>query len=366
MKYAVFIIAIFFIDCPFTAMAQDSITQEENLLKKFTLSGYADIYYSYDFNRPENNDRAPFLYNFNRHNEVNINLAFLKASFNDERVRANLALAAGTYMNANYSAEPSTLKNLFEANVGFKISRKQNLWLDIGVMPSHIGFESAIGKDNWTLTRSMLAENSPYFETGIKLGYTTKDEKLSLSALALNGWQRIKRVDGNSLISWGTQVNYKASDKITINYSTFLGTDKPDSSRLWRFYHNLYAIAQLNKKVGLTAGFDIGHEQNAQNKSSYNVWYSPVIILRVIPVSNLAIALRGEYYKDKTGVIISTGTANGFDTFGASLNFDYSPTNNLLLRIEGRYLNSKDKIFPKETQLKNNNSAATFSASINF
>jgi hypothetical protein len=366
MKYAVFIIVLFFVDMPTSASAQDSLTQKENLLKKFTFNGYAEAYYSYDFNQPENNDRPPFIYNFNRHNEVNINLAFIKASFNDERVRANLALAAGTYMNANYSAEPGTLKNIFEANVGFKLTRKQNLWFDIGIMPSHIGFESAIGKDNWTLTRSMLAENSPYFETGIKLGYTTSDGRLSAAAFALNGWQRVKRVDGNSLISWGTQVNYKVSDKIIVNYSTFLGTDKPDSARLWRIYHNLYATAQFNQQVGITAGLDIGQEQNPQNKSAYNVWYSPVIIVRVIPAANLAIALRGEYYKDKTGVIIPTFTANGFDTFGASLNFDYSPTNNLMLRIEGRYLNSKDKIFPKETLLQNNNSAVTFSASISF
>lgn len=366
MKYAVFIIVLLSIGVPSDALAQDSVKLKENLLKKFTFSGYADIYYSYDFNQPENNNRPTFIYNFNRHNEVNINLAFIKASFNDERVRANLALAAGTYMNANYSAEPATLKNIFEANVGFKISRKHNLWFDIGIMPSHIGFESAIGKDNWTLTRSLLAENSPYFETGIKIGYTTSDEKLSVSALALNGWQRIQRIDGNSLVSWGTQVNYKPSDKITLNYSTFLGSDKADSSRLWRFYHNLYAIMQFNKQIGITAGLDIGQEQNLQNKSAYNVWYSPVVIVRVIPAPNFAVSLRGEYYKDKKGVIIPTSSLNGFDTFGTSLNLDYSPTNNLLLRIEGRYLHSKEKIFLKESQLKSNNSAVTFSASISF
>jgi Putative beta-barrel porin-2, OmpL-like. bbp2 len=86
----------------------------------------------------------------------------------------------------------------------------------------------------------------------------------------------------------------------------------------------------------------------------------------VILAANFAIALRGEYYEDEKGVIIPTSTTNGFNTFGTSLNVDYSPTNNLLLRIEGRYLNSKDKIFAKDALLKNNNSALTFSASIGF
>ena len=29
-----------------------------------------------------------------------------------------IALAAGTYMNANYAAEPGVLKNIYEANAG--------------------------------------------------------------------------------------------------------------------------------------------------------------------------------------------------------------------------------------------------------
>jgi hypothetical protein len=40
-------------------------------------------------------------------------------------------------------------------------------------MPSHIGFESVISADCWTLTRSLLAENSPYYETGMRLEATS-------------------------------------------------------------------------------------------------------------------------------------------------------------------------------------------------
>lgn len=75
-----------------------------------TFSGYVEGYYSYDFNKPSNNTKPGFLYSHNRHNEFTVNLAFVKGSYNTERVRANLAVAAGTYMNANYAAEPATLK----------------------------------------------------------------------------------------------------------------------------------------------------------------------------------------------------------------------------------------------------------------
>jgi hypothetical protein len=346
--------------------AQDTTVQASSK-DQFTVSGYVEAYYSYDLNKPADNNRPGFLYSHNRSNEFNLNLAFIKGSYTSERVRANLAVAAGTYMNANYTAEPGVLKNVFEANVGYKLSRTKTLWLDMGIMPSHIGFESAISKDCRTVTRSLLADNSPYYESGAKLTYGTDNGKWSVSAMALNGWQRIQRVAGNSLMSWGTQVQYKPTDIVLLNYSTFLGTDKPDSARLWRYFHNLYGIFRLSNKVEATLGFDIGQEQATKGKSKLNTWYSPVAIVRYAPVDQWAIAVRGEYYNDEHGVIISTGTKNGFKTWGISGNLDYLPVKNIALRIEGRLLNSKDKIFLKdESGTSSSNTAVTFSAAVSF
>jgi hypothetical protein len=350
------------------AMAQDT-TKTKNPL---TISGYAEAYYNYDFNRPVNNSMPGFLYNFNRVGEVNLNLGFIKANYTADRVRANLALAAGTYVNANYAAEPGVLKNVFEANVGVKISKDANLWIDAGILPSHIGFESAVGKDNWALTRSLVAENTPYFESGLKLGFTTKDEKLYLSAMYLNGWQRIQRVDGNTTPAFGTQITYKPAANVTLNYSTFTGSDKPDSVRLMRYYHNFYGIFQLAEKFGITAGFDYGTEQKAKGSSDYNNWFVPVLIARYSPSPKVNIAARGEYFQDKNGVIISTGTDNGFKTFGVSANIDYAIFPGVLWRVETRNLSSKDRIFLERTDSnaeemhKKNNFFLTTSISIAF
>lgn len=344
------------------AMAQDTAKQTSPL----TISGYAEAYYSYDFNKPADNNRPGFLYSHNRHNEFTANLAYIKAAYNTERIRANVALAAGTYINANYAAESGVMKNIFEANAGYKVSTKHNLWFDIGIFPSHIGFESAVSKDCWALTRSLMAENSPYYESGAKLTYSTNDGKWTFSALALNGWQRIKRVDANSKMNWGTQVAYKPTSRITLNYSTFYGSDKPDSVRLNRLFHNIYGIFQFADQWGFTAGLDIGTEQKTKGGSAMNTWYSPVGILRFTPVSKWAFALRGEYYEDKNGVIIATGTPNGFRTSGISINADYLPFSNLALRAEARWLKSKDAIFSKDDIATDNTTTVTFSAAVSF
>ncbi len=353
----------------FLAMALGSIGMlaQNNDKKPLAFSGYAEVYYQYDFNNPQNNNRPGFVYSHNRNNEVNLNLGFIKANFNAERVRANLAVATGTYMNANYAVEPGVLKNIYEATVGIRLSKSNNLWLDAGIMSSHIGFESAIGKDCWTLTRSMAAENSPYFETGAKISYATSDGKWFISGLVLNGWQHIQKIDGNSTLSFGHQLTYKPNEKIILNSSSFIGNDKADDSRRMRYFHNFYGTYQVNKEFGIAAGFDVGAEQKEKGSSSYNIWYTPTLILRYSPSERLSIAARGEYYQDKNGVIISTGTPDGFKTFGYSVNVDYYILSNVVWRTELRNLHSKDAVFiDRDSDLQKNSLSAVTSLAISF
>ncbi len=334
--------------------------------KALTFSGYLEGYYTYDFGRPDNHNRPSFMYSHNRHNEININLGFIKAAYQTEKVRANLALAVGTYMNANYSAEPTVMKNIYEANLGVKISKKKDLWIDAGIMPSHIGFESAIGKDNWTVTRGLYAENSPYFNTGAKITYITDNGKWLVSGIVMNGWQRIYRPDGNNSLAFGHQITYKPSSKIILNRSSFVGNDKPDSIKQMRYFHNLYGQFHFNEKWALTAGFDVGAEQKSKGSEQYNAWYAPVLIAKYSPSTKHNIAARVEYYNDKNGVIIGTGTANGFHTWGYSINYDYLIASNVMWRIEARSLKSKDKIFTKASLPTQNNFTATTALTYSF
>ena len=346
---------------------QKQTTANEERARPLTFSGFAEAYYGFDFNRPSNNARPGFVYSHNRHNEVNINLAFLKGSYSTDRARANMALGVGTYMNANYSAEPGVLKNIYEANAGVKLSKKTDLWIDAGVMPSHIGFESAHTPSCWTLTRSIIADNSPYFKSGARLSYTSKNGRWYVAGLALNGWQRIQRVDGNSTIGGGTQITFKPSDKVMLNYSTFFGNDKPDSVHQARIFHNVYGIFQLTEKFGIIADLDYGMEQRSKGSSDWNNWLGTALIIQYKPTTGTAIAVRGEYYIDEDGVIIATGTPNGFKTSGFSTNFDYYILNNVLWRIEGKVFNSEDAIFiDRSGAAANTSPVATTSLSINF
>lgn len=350
----------------FVAGLTPAFSQEDKEPSPFTVNGYVEVYYAYDFGKPANNTRPGFVYSFNRHNEVNLNLGFLRGSYNTDNVRANLALMAGTYANANLAAEPGVLKNIYEANAGVKISSEKNLWVDAGIFGSHIGFESAIGKDCWNLTRSILADNTPYYEAGAKVSYTSDNGKWFLSGLVLNGWQRIQRVEGNSLPSFGTQITFKPNSSVTLNSSTFIGTDKPDSARQMRYFHNFYGIFQVSDKVGLILGLDYGVEEQSAETSSTNPWLSPVVIAKFTLGEKLALALRGEYYEDENGIIIATGTPNGFKTTGLSANLDYMITPNAVWRFEIRNFTSKDEVFTENGAPSKSNTFVGTSLAVSF
>ena len=70
---------------PFALQAQDTTKATKSFV---TFSAYADIYYAYDFNDPKDNNRPGFIYQYSRHNEVALNLGFIKASYSGAKSRA--------------------------------------------------------------------------------------------------------------------------------------------------------------------------------------------------------------------------------------------------------------------------------------
>lgn len=332
---------------PISMAAQDS--------SKLSLSAYAEVYYQYDFNKPLSKDRPAFLYNHKRHNEFNLNIGVLKAAYTNKKVRGNIALMAGNYPQYNLAAEPAIMQPVLEANAGYIFSDKWSI--DVGILPSHIGVESAISKDCWNLSRSLLAENSPYFETGIKLNYTAK-EKWSTSLLVLNGWQNIRET--NSAKAIGTQVQFKPNAKWLFNSSTFIGNEKPDTvAKQVRFFHNFYTTYTVTPKLNVALLFDIGTE-------GVKTWYGTALLLQYTAVEKFRIGLRLENYKDKNGVMIPVSQPGGFNVMGFSLNTDFIPVKNIAFRAEARYLHAANKLFDKNGITKRDNLALLGSMAVSF
>ena len=152
----------------------DSVMKVDSSLKaalkkrSLTLEGYVDVYYSYAASHPAGGTR-PYVVNYNRDNEINLDLAYVSLKYTSDRIRAAFTPGFGTYMNANYADERQTLENILEAYVGIRLFKDKNIWLDGGVFSSPYTNETVYSFDQLTYTRSLGAENTPYYLTGAKL-----------------------------------------------------------------------------------------------------------------------------------------------------------------------------------------------------
>lgn len=298
---------------------------------------YIDTYYGAQFGlfNTDQKELPDFIFSHHRHNEVNLNLGLLHFSHNSNRVRGNFGVMAGTYANRNLADEPGVLKNIYEANAGVRLTENHALWLDMGVMESHIGFESAITQEQNFMTRSILAENSPYYSAGVDLNYTTANEKFLFSLLALNGWQTIAQENTGSFPAVGHRFYYQPNEALSINSSSYFGREQTAHGLRNRIFHNLYAKIE-NEAKGINAIFGLDYGLQRDSSSGWNEWVGVVMEAKKELFNHFAFASRLEYFYDAGNTIIPYGTFGLFENIGATLSIAYAPVDNVLLRLESR------------------------------
>lgn len=173
-----------------THFSQGQTAIDSTVKGQWKLSGYGEMYFSLNRLTSRGQHTSDFQYNHIKTNQLAINHSSIGIDHEGRNIRAGIALHTGTYVKANYSAETPLLQAIYKAHVGVRFTKNKDAWLEAGVFPSYIGFEGVNAFDNATLTRSLLAENSPYFLSGLRANYPL-NPKNELAAYLLTGWQRI-------------------------------------------------------------------------------------------------------------------------------------------------------------------------------
>ncbi len=317
--------------------------------------GFLDTYYAYDFNNPKNHERE-FTTQPVRHNEFNLNLAFIEAKIQQEKTRGRLALQLGNSVTKNSASEPTDgttsgpqdTKYIQEAFVGKKIGDKT--WIDAGIFLGNIGAESWISKDNWTYTRALNLDYVPYYSSGVRVEHQI-DQKQSLQLQLLNGWQNIS--ENNHGKALGMQYKRSLNETTTFTYNNFFGDEEVVSVKpRFRGYHNFIFQWIKSDEWQYLGSFDFGH-QSQQNSNGVDGWFATSVTSRRVLNADQALALRVEYYADPHQSNVVTSTPRGFRVYGASLNFDQKLDQNVLWRSEIRGFKSEDEIYPTSTNKRN-------------
>ncbi len=363
MKFS-FTLILVFLGFEFNSVtAQNYAEEKKDDSARFVIGGYLDVYYGFDFNKPADKNR-PYFVSSSRHNEVAINLAILDIIYTAPRVRFALKPAFGTFMQNNFASEPILLRNLYEANVGFRPFKKKEIWIDAGNFYSPYTNESAISKDHLTYTRSMSAENVPYYLSGIRASIEL-NKKWHTYLYMLNGWQVIQSQGKHKAL--GTQLEYKASKKLLLNWNTFIGNVSTDSSpnMRMRYFTDVFALWNMDGKFSVTA-CALGGLQNRLDtaaRSYQSNWYSANVQARYRITKQHSISAKAEFFKDKQSVLVTPITqVKGFDYRSITATWNISIVENMMLRFEAKTMFSPDKIFKTPNGTPTNHSNLVISS----
>ena len=338
-----------------TAQTADSsyhATPGRDTTRKLTFGGFVDTYHAWDFDRPHTFDRA-FTTQPARYAEFNVNLAYLETKVTGPRYRGRFAAQWGTSVQSNYFNEPrngivsgpSVSQFIQEATAGYQLG--PTLWIDGGIFFAHVGYESWISRDNLTYTRSMVADFSPYYESGVKFTWTPS-RRVTTTFAAVNGWQVISAE--NESPGGGIRIDYYPNAKVTLTYDNYVGNSAPDTiAARTRFYHDVILQYNPDDRWQLATVYAIGTQNRSTSRGGTASWWGTTTIAKYHASKTAAIVGRFESYRDPSQVIVSTNLPNAFKTMSASLGLDVNFRQPVLWRTEIRGYRSVGNVWPLHT-----------------
>ncbi len=256
-----------------------------------------------------------------------LNLGTVQLTISDPGWSVDVVAQAGDYVDRNSAAEPSWAKPIHTARLTAWLT--PSVSVEAGVLPSHIGLESARNASNWTMSRSWVAEFSPFFETGVALGVTDPNWG-NAKILVIDGWQQINNTNGE--LAWGTQLTLTPHPATTLGLNTYFGNEGAiGASRIDRRFLDLTWVQSLSDTWKMSAAWDWGNQSGGTAPN----WYGGSVISRWAISSNQAIAGRLEWFQDPHGAVVP----NGATMVSSSVNWDIQATPEVLTRLEARWDN---------------------------
>jgi hypothetical protein len=281
----------------------------------YSFGAYAETYYGHSLTNPQTDEKSALFYNHTSLNQPAVNVGLIEFSASKSRWIFRGDFMLGTYSQKNLATEPGILKLIYQLNVTLALAPKHQLML--GIMPSHIGLESAKNWENPSFSRSYIAENSPYYETGLAWVYSPS-QRLSLKLFALTGWQTMQKFRP----ALGTQLSVENAKGIRFNSSGFIG----DEGRGLRVFYDNYVQIPLSSTVSWILCEDVGFE-------SGNFWHGGSTFLTWKAKPALKLSGRLEYYADPKAIIL----AESFSDLSQSLSADYQLSSCGMLRTEWKH-----------------------------
>ena len=347
--------------------------------KFFTPEIRADLTYTFDFNRPQDDSMGGSSELF-RSNEIQLEQLGIGGDFHWDNVRARFMTQFGEYSTATIRNDPSYAKGqwdladadryLSEAYGGYHLNVMHGINIDAGIFMSYIGLFSYYNFDNWAYQPSYVSSNTPWFFQGIRI-QMFPTHHLKIEPWIINGWQSY--ASANSRKGLGGQIKYTPFSWMNIISNNYgLGHDDlytPNRARIHT--DNSLEIKYYDKpgtgidKMAFSVTGDLGCEfgggvschgdtkggpkQSFVGIMVYNRWWfdrdlfgfslgggvinNPGRYLVLLPPINgetaASAAINSPYFTENPG--------DPFKAWDSSGTFDYMPRQWLTFRFEGDF-----------------------------
>jgi hypothetical protein len=324
----------------------------------FTLAGWVEAFYSFNFNQPSNG--ITNLRGFdNRHNSFQLSNVVLDLRWDWENLVGRIMLQWGLTPATYYLAEPlrsaagtgvgessfALWQFLQEANIGYRLPLGTGLLVEAGLFISPVGPEGMAVRDDFLYSRSNLFYGLPFYHVGIRLSYEL-DEHLTVLAWGINGWNQV--LDNNDEKSFILQLTWTPVESVTANLIYVSGVERAaypaaaperqlsSSDPLpWRHLLDANVTAALTDWLELVAQLDAGFEPSRLGMA---YWAAGALSLRVSPIEWLSIAARGDFFHEGVPAGASPIFWNGASwVSSATVGLDLHPEDHFSFRIEYRH-----------------------------
>lgn len=309
-------------------------------VENLRIGAYLDLYYG-RFNPTGSETEVPYMVNMNQSGQVAVNLACIDLRYTKGRIRSRLIPGFGTYMNANYTGEPGGLAYLVEANAGYCLNVKRQIWLDAGILSSPYSNESCISKDHLMYSRSLAPEFVPYYLSGLKFSIPLRSN-LKFMLYFLNGWQQIR--DRNRSPALGTQLEWQVGKRSLINWNTYIGNEQnPEAGfkgtlQKMRWFSDIYWVYNPDGNISATACAYLGVQEYASGfLRRHAAWWQVNAQVRMKFSEMHSLSGRLEYFSDPNKAIMTDLKPGQTSVLGsAGLCWNMKVSDEALVRMEYR------------------------------
>jgi hypothetical protein len=308
--------------------------------KPLSISGFVDVTYNYNLNRPTTGANGEFSYDA-RHNNFALNAAHLAFTGEPETgLSYTIDIDAGTDAVLNTSNFDLMRTDTYKLDVqeAYGVYKRDKYGVRIGKFATFNGIEVIESGSNPTVSRGYLyGLAEPVTNTGVEV-FVQATETVDLHLGVVNGWDVMS--DNNRGKTLLAKVGLVPSPDSLVTISAYAGPEQGGNDDHWRETLDVTALVKV-ATLDLNLQGNVGREDAATADGNDATWFGFGIQPVFHASDKFTIGGRVEYFDDNDGV--RTGLKVQLVNVTATPGYLITP--HLLLRADARFDYADAEVF---------------------